>query len=57
MNNCDLIFITNDDGYNAKGLKVLYDVAKILSKNIWSFAPLSNNSGKEAQGQISQWLA
>ncbi len=46
MNNCDLIFITNDDGYNAKGLKVLYDVAKILSKNIWSFAPLSNNSGK-----------
>ena len=46
MNNRDLIFITNDDGYNAKGLKVLHDVAKTLSNNIWSFAPLSNNSGK-----------
>ena len=46
MNNRDLILITNDDGYNAKGLKVLHDVAKTLSNNIWSFAPLSNNSGK-----------
>ena len=46
MNSPDLIFITNDDGYNSKGLRVLNDVAKILSNNIWSFAPSSNNSGK-----------
>mgnify|MGYP001328844599 FL=1 len=46
MNNNDLIFITNDDGCKAKGIKILNDVAKILSNNIWSFAPAINNSGK-----------
>ena len=46
MNPKELIFITNDDGYNAKGLKVLHYVAKLLSSNVWSFAPLRNNSGK-----------
>ena len=46
MHENELIFITNDDGSNARGLKVLYDIAKSFSKNIWSFAPSLNNSGK-----------
>ena len=46
MHENELIFITNDDGSNARGLKVLYDIAKSFSKNIWSFSPSFNNSGK-----------
>ena len=46
MNNDELILITNDDGYKARGLKVLNYVARKLSNNIWSFAPSLNNSGK-----------
>ena len=38
MNNDELILITNDDGYKARGLKVLNYVARKLSNNIWSFA-------------------
>ena len=46
MNNNDLIFITNDDGYNSKGIIVLKQIAKSLSDQVWIFAPSSNNSGK-----------
>ena len=46
MNRDELILITNDDGYKAKGLAVLNNVARKLSNNIWSFAPTLNNSGK-----------
>ena len=46
MNRDELILITNDDGYKAKGLAVLNNVARKLSNNIWSFAPSLNNSGK-----------
>ena len=42
----DLILVTNDDGYKAKGIKALLGVAKLLSRNVWSFAPNLNNSGK-----------
>ena len=44
MNNNDLIFITNDDGYNSKGIIVLKQIAK--SRPGLTFAPSSNNSGK-----------
>ena len=46
MSNEILIFLTNDDGFKAKGLKVLKKVAENLSSDIWTFAPLNNNSGK-----------
>ena len=42
----ELILITNDDGFKAKGLKVLKSIAQKLSDNVWEFSPLSNNSGK-----------
>ena len=46
MKNEELILITNDDGFKAKGIKVLKKVAEKLSSNVWEFSPLSNNSGK-----------
>ena len=46
MKNEELVLVTNDDGFKAKGLKVLKTIAKKLSDNIWEFSPLSNNSGK-----------
>ena len=46
MKSEDLILITNDDGFKAKGIKVLKSVAEKLSKNVWEFSPSSNNSGK-----------
>ena len=46
MKSEDLILITNDDGFKAKGIKVLKSVAEKLSKNVWEFSPASNNSGK-----------
>ena len=49
--NEELILITNDDGFKAKGLKVLKSVAQKLSDNVWNFSPLSNNSGRVIQLQ------
>ena len=46
MKNEELILITNDDGFKAKGIKVLKRVAEKISANVWEFSPLSNNSGK-----------
>ena len=46
MKNDELILVTNDDGFKAKGLKVLKTVAQKLFDNVWEFSPLSNNSGK-----------
>ena len=46
MQNNGLILITNDDGFKAKGIKVLRSIALKLSDNVWEFSPLSNNSGK-----------
>lgn len=39
------ILITNDDGINAAGIKVLYDIAKLLSDDVWVVAPETNQSG------------
>lgn len=39
------ILITNDDGINAEGLKVLEKIARKLSDDIWIIAPERNQSG------------
>jgi len=38
------ILITNDDGINAKGIKVLEEIAKTFSKDIWIVAPETEQS-------------
>ena len=38
------ILITNDDGINAPGLKVMEEIAKTLSKDIWVVAPETEQS-------------
>lgn len=39
------ILITNDDGVNAPGLRVLERIAKSLSDDVWVVAPETNQSG------------
>jgi 5'-nucleotidase len=39
------ILVTNDDGINAPGLKVLADIARSFSDDVWVVAPDSNQSG------------
>ena len=39
------ILLTNDDGINAAGLKVLQEIAAKLSDDVWVVAPDSNQSG------------
>lgn len=39
------ILITNDDGINAPGLKILRDIAEKISGDIWTVAPEANQSG------------
>ena len=39
------ILVTNDDGINAPGLKVLEKVAKALAKEVWTVAPETEQSG------------
>ncbi|MGH6816630.1 MAG: 5'/3'-nucleotidase SurE, partial [Hyphomicrobiaceae bacterium] len=39
------ILITNDDGINAPGLKVLQDIAAQLSSDVWVVAPDLDQSG------------
>ena len=51
----DVILITNDDGFKAKGIKVLKSIAK-LSNDVWEFSPLSNNSGKSHSITINKKL-
>ncbi len=40
------ILITNDDGYNAVGLKLLEAIALSLSDDVWIVAPEAEQSGK-----------
>lgn len=40
------ILLTNDDGIHAEGLKVLEDIARTLSDDIWIVAPEVEQSGK-----------
>ena len=39
------ILLTNDDGIHAEGLKVLEDIARTVSDDIWIIAPSENRSG------------
>ena len=39
------ILVTNDDGINAPGLRVLERVARQLSTDVWVVAPETNQSG------------
>jgi 5'-nucleotidase len=39
------ILVTNDDGINAPGLRVLERIAKSLSDDVWVVAPETNQSG------------
>ncbi len=40
------ILLTNDDGIHAEGLKVLEDIARTVSDDIWIIAPEVEQSGK-----------
>jgi len=40
------ILLTNDDGIEAYGLRVLYDIASALSDDVWVCAPTYEQSGK-----------
>jgi 5'/3'-nucleotidase SurE len=39
------ILVTNDDGINAPGLRILERVARALSADVWVVAPETNQSG------------
>lgn len=39
------ILLTNDDGIHARGLKVLEDIARTLSNDVWIVAPETDQSG------------
>lgn len=41
----DRLLLTNDDGINSKGFKVLEAIAKEIAKEVWIFAPCKNFSG------------
>ena len=41
------ILVTNDDGINAPGLKVLEKVAKSLAKEVWTVAPETEQSAPD----------
>ena len=39
------ILITNDDGYSADGIKILYEIAKSYTSDVWIVAPEYEKSG------------
>ena len=39
------ILLSNDDGFDAIGLKILYQIACQLSDDVWVVAPMTNKSG------------
>ena len=39
------ILLSNDDGIDAIGLKILYDIATQFSDDVWVIAPSENRSG------------
>ncbi len=50
------ILITNDDGINAEGLKVLEDIAATVSDDIWVVAPEVEQSGASRALTLSELL-
>ena len=53
-NKIKTILITNDDGFNAAGLKVLKEIAKIFTDNIFVVAPKFNQSAKSRSITLNQ---
>ena len=51
------VLITNDDGYNAKGIKKLKEISSSLFENIWLLAPKKNQSGKSHSITINKKLS
>jgi 5'/3'-nucleotidase SurE len=39
------MLVTNDDGINAPGLRILERVARAISDDVWVVAPETNQSG------------
>lgn len=50
------ILITNDDGVDAPGIKVLQDIAREISDDVWVVAPLTNQSGVGHKFTLGQEL-
>ena len=50
------ILLTNDDGINARGLRVLEDIARQLSEDIWIVAPELEQSGQSRSITLTQPL-
>ena len=48
------ILLTNDDGVNAPGLKVLEAIARLFSDDIWIVAPTEEQSGAGHSLTLSQ---
>ncbi|PHZ83686.1 5'/3'-nucleotidase SurE [Paremcibacter congregatus] len=48
------ILVTNDDGYNAPGLKALIEIAKSVSDDVWVVAPEEEQSGKGHSLSLSE---
>ncbi|MBP6986395.1 MAG: 5'/3'-nucleotidase SurE [Alphaproteobacteria bacterium] len=40
------ILITNDDGYNSTGIKILEQIARTITDDVWVVAPAEEQSGK-----------
>ena len=39
------VLISNDDGIDAVGIKILHEIAADLSDDVWIIAPSENRSG------------
>ena len=52
--NIKSILITNDDGFNAAGLKVLKEVAKLFTYDVFVIAPKFNQSAKSRSITLNQ---
>ena len=52
--NIKSILITNDDGFNAAGLKVLKEVAKLFINDVFVIAPKFNQSAKSRSITLNQ---
>ena len=53
-NKIKTILITNDDGFNAAGLKVLKEVAKLFINDVFVIAPKFNQSAKSRSITLNQ---
>ena len=52
--NIKTILITNDDGFNAAGLNVLKEIAKLFTYDVYVIAPKFNQSAKSRSITLNQ---